>query len=106
MIQPPKTWRVSATTTIAAAMKTTVAVIERGDHDEARRHLWNRQGEAEQHGRERRRNQSGDEGRAPGAVAAGRIDQPGKDAGHAGDAAVQQHQHDGCQSDQRAADGG
>ena len=116
------TCRVTATTAMAATMKTPVATIERGDSrampqmpcpevqpllslvpkptrtpatatgEEARRHLRNGHRVADEHGRKRRRDQAGDEGRAPGAIRAGRVEDAGENAGHAGDAAVEQQQ--------------
>jgi hypothetical protein len=77
-----------------------------GDGDHAGRHLRHRHRVADEHGRERRRDQAGDESRAPDAVGADRIDQTPGNAGDAGDAAVEQHQEDGGKPDQRAADGG
>ena len=123
-------------TAMAAVMKIAVAAIERGDNRampqtpcpdvqpllnrvpkptkspptaitvRTRRHLRKRERQAEQHGSKRRGDQTGDEGGAPGAVAAGRIDQSGEDAGDTGDPAVEHHQKNRREPDQRAADGG
>ena len=134
--QTPMPWRVTATTAMAAAMKIKVATIERGDSrampqtpcpdvqpllnlraeadqqtgdgddDEARRHVWDRDREAERGRGERRRDQADDERRAPRPVAALRFDQSGEDSGDAGDAAVEEHQQRGGEPDQRAAERG
>jgi hypothetical protein len=121
MAQPPTTCRVSATTIIAATTKTPVATIERGDNRAMPQmpwpdvqpllslvpkptkrpatammatlgHLRNGQRVADQRGGKRRRDEADDEGRAPAPLRALRFDQAGKNAGYAGDAAVETHQ--------------
>ena len=81
---PPITWRISATTTMAAAMNTKVATIERGG--------------------KRCGDQADDESEPPETIIGARIDKSIGDSGDAGDTTVEQHQQHGGEPDQRTAD--
>ncbi len=74
-----------------------------GNDSEARRHLRNWHCVAEQRGAKRRRDEPDDKSGAPGAIAALRLDQAGKDSGHAGDTSIETHQQYGGKTDQCAA---
>src|SRR3984957_3370378 len=75
-----------------------------GDKGEACGHLRGRKRPSEQPGGERGDDQPDDKGGAPEAIVGGRVDQPGKNAGDARNAAIESHQKNRGEPNQCAPD--